>query len=142
MAEDFVYMRWIGDTGGNKRHEVDSYIERVAYSWTPMAVFGTAVEAHSLCNWGASIRVKAQSRGTSAPALDANVDKKAIIYFRDPDTSEVLHFSYPSPIAADIEELPSGLRIKNSAVAAIVGYLSTLNSKAYTPLYGLYYQRA
>lgn len=141
MAEDFAYIRWKGDIGGRGSHEVDSYVGRVAYAWSPISTFATSLDAHTLCNKEAIIRVKIDGFAASAPGTDVNIDKRAIIYFRDPDSAEVLHFSYPAPITADLEQMPSGLRMKDSVVATIVGYVSILNSKTYVPLYGLYYQK-
>jgi hypothetical protein len=77
----------------------------------------------------------------TAPGVGANIDKVAMIYYRDPNTLKVWCFPYPTPIAADIEAKPTGDVIKDSVVVEIVGYISTLAGITYTPLYGKYYQR-
>lgn len=141
MANEHAYVRYIGDIGGRGSHEVDCFIRRVEYAWTPINTFNNALNAHTDCNRGAIVRTTVTSLAGSAPGTSVNVDKRAIIYFRDPSDLKVYQFSYPAPIAADLETKPSGIRIKDSVVTTIVGYISTLNSISYVPLYGLYYQK-
>jgi len=141
MALEAAILRWIGDSGGRGGHQGDSYIRRITYNWTEINTLFTEMNSHTLCNRGAVIRTTFTSFAGSPPGSSVNIDERAILYFRDPDTLEILHFSYPSPIPADLETYPSGIRVKDSAVATIVGYISVLNSKSYIPLYGLYYQK-
>jgi hypothetical protein len=103
--------------------------------------FGVSMSAHTLCNRAYNVSMVYWDLGPIAPEAGANVDVKATIYFRDPSDQKVGFITYPAPIAADIEETSGGKRIKNSAVVAIVGYLNTLLSTSYVPLYGTYRQR-
>ncbi len=77
----------------------------------------------------------------AVPGSGANIDEKAIIYYRDPDDLFVYHLSYSCPIPADVEMTPAGKRMKQSVVTEVVGYLSTLKLKALIPLYGVYLER-
>lgn len=120
---------------------MDSYIVRIAYTWAPIQLFATQMDAHTLCSKEGVIRTSVHGFIASPPGAAVDVDKRAIVFYRDPDDLKVYHFSYPSPIAADLESKPSGIRMKDTAVSTIVGYISTMNAKTYFPLYGLYYQK-
>lgn len=133
---------WRGDSGGVGDHHSISVCPVVSLpAGTKLIAFGNAVKARSLCNFAYYHSIYTASQTIAAPGVGANTDKKAIIYYRDPSTLEVLHFSYATPIAADIENVGYGNRIKNSAVVAIVGFISTLADVSYIPLYGVYIQR-
>lgn len=103
--------------------------------------FANDLESHTICSIPYAINSRIYLNDARVAGVGANMDKKAVIYFRDPDTLLPYHFTYPAPVAADVEDVGYGNRIKNSVVVTIVGYLSTLTGKSYIPLYGVYYQR-
>jgi len=108
---------------------------------TPLGTFCTAIESYSECNLTHKYNIVSYDQTLGAPGTGANIDKKAILYFRHPDTLEVLNFQYPAPIADQIESTPWGKRIKADVVIAIVALLSTMAGISYIPMYGIYYQR-
>lgn len=138
----FAFFYLNGDSGGGRSHE--SLCETGLYaggSWPGILTLQTAIASHSLCSKGHVIRQTGIGDSEARPEAGANIDNKAVIYFRDPDTLEVLHFGYAAPIAADVETTSAGKRIKQSVVSDIVGYINTFKGTAYVPLYGVYYQR-
>lgn len=132
---------WTGDTGLPRGHQARSDTGLIIGA-AALATFATAIAAKSLCNASFSYLIYTYDVTAGAPGTGANVDKKGMVYFRDPDTMEVLHFLYPDPIAADLEDVGWGKRIKKSAVTAIVALISTLSGVSYVPLYGTFMQRS
>jgi len=141
MAIIYGGVLWKGDTGNPPSHEVVSRIIKRTGGSVMVDTFVTSMVPHTLCVWTQKIYGTNIGRSIAAPDVGADVTKKAVIYFRDPDTLEVLFFSYPSPVSADIEVVSAGKRIKLSVVTAITGYLSTLADTVYIPLYGAYLER-
>lgn len=132
---------WRGDLGSSA-WDNESFSHLPAFvGGTPLITFATAIEPYSLCNLNYYLSIQSWSQSVGAPAAAANIDKKGIIYFRDPADLLVKTFCYPDPIAADIEVTPWGKKIKDSAVTAIVALLSTMTGLSYEPMYGVYYQR-
>lgn len=135
-------LRWRGDIGAPDGHLSKSPIMVVAIGTSEVATFGASMLAHTDCNLAYYGMYRDITSNPAFPGVGADVTKKAVIYFRDPSTLEVLHFNYAAPIAADIETTPAGKRVKQSAVALIVGYINIVSGKSYVPLYGVYYERA
>lgn len=140
MSLTWGTITWLGDSG-SPPDNLSPVLVRLCTSTQTLYDFMLAMEAKTLCTYKDLSIVTSFSWEKSPPGAGANVDKKAIIYYRDPDTLEVLKFMYPSPIAADIEETAVGLRIKDSAVATIVGFINTMTGKTYIPLYGKFLQQ-
>lgn len=133
---------WVGDSGLRPANESLSIIPFVHNNNVSEALtFTTAMEAHTLCNARFTYYTLIYNHQVSPPAAGANVDERAIIVFRDPNTMKVLNFQYPSPIAAEIEDIGYGKRIKKSAVEAVVALLNPLAEKTYEPMYGKFYQK-
>ncbi len=131
---------WRGDLGTVGGNESRSFINNIK-GVSAFGVFVTAIEPYSEANLSAYFLVRSYSQTAGAPGTGANVKNKAIIYFRDPDTLIVDHFCYPAPIAADIEDVGYGKRIKQSSVVSSVGLLSYVTDVVYVPLYGVYMER-
>lgn len=135
-------LAWKGDSGSPGGN--DTISRGQPYNlYSAIEVQGLLIKAHTLCNLSHSIACPARQNvpGLGSPGTGADITVKAVLYFRDPNTLEVLHFQYPSPISADVEDTPGGKRIKQSAVIEIVGYLSVIANITYVPLYGVYMQR-
>lgn len=129
---------WVGDSGLPRNNEVFSRVNLRLIGASPLDTFVTAMLSHTLCLWRQKSYNEILSQAVSPPGAGANVDVRAIIYYRDPADLKVLYFSYPAPVAADVETSNVGKRIKNSVVTAIVGYISTMTGVSYIPLYGVY----
>lgn len=130
---------WVGDSGSVGANQTLTFITPI--DWAAFPAFITSLENHTLCNRACYVRHSVIASGAGAPGASADVSKTANIYFRDPSDLSVHVFSYPAPIAADIETVATGKRVKKSAVVAIVGYINTMLSTSYVPLYGTYYER-
>ncbi|MEE9396114.1 MAG: hypothetical protein V3V31_03785 [Methylococcales bacterium] len=139
MAYLYGGVTWRGDTGSPKAHELRVPIIKVA-SAALLSAFRLSLRPHSKCNLAYYHYFVDYPYQLTSPGVGANVDKIALIYFRDPDSLMPESFAYPDPIAADLEDVGYGIRVKQSAVIAVVGYLSTLAGVSYIPLYGVYYQ--
>lgn len=132
---------WRGDIGSSaKANESRSYAGKNTGS-LPFGTFCTAIEPYSTCNLTHKFLIRSYTHTAGAPGTGSNIDKKAVLYFRDPDTLEVLNFQYPDPTPTDIESTPWGKRVKGPVVVAIVALISTMAGVSYVPLYGVYYQR-
>ncbi len=103
--------------------------------------FSLAIRDYSECSLTHYYSLESYSRNPGAPGVGANIDRKGVIYYRDPSDWLVYNFQYPDPPVADIERTAWGKRIKDSSVISIVALLSTLSGVSYVPLYGVYYQR-
>jgi hypothetical protein len=99
-----------------------------------MAAFTTCNEYERSFSW-------IGSESLLAPGVGANVDLKAVVYFRDPATLKTLSFVYPSPNSSDMEDKPQGKRLKWLVVTDIVSNISTMSGISYVPLSGLVYQK-
>lgn len=134
---------WIGDTGAPEGHRTLSLLRFVSLTTPGLKIqnFRVSMLPHTECNSPSYIYVSTIPRTPSGPpGVAANINKKSLIYFRDPTDQKVYHFDYPSPVAADVESTPTGNIIKQSVVVDIVGYLSTVMDRALSPLYGVYLQ--
>lgn len=132
---------WRGDTGSPSEQKTVLPVGIFGEDWTVTSVLANAVNPHSLCNLAYLQLTRWQDINNVAPGVGADISKKATIYFRDPDTLKVKHFTFPSPIAVDLEDVGYGKRVKEAIVIEIVGYLSTFFGKTLIPLYGVYTQK-
>ena len=103
--------------------------------------FADSLNPHTLCTIPYAVNMRTYGNGIESPGTGANIDKKAVLYFRDPTDLSIHTFTYPCPPPADIEETGYGTRIKNSVVADIVSWINIFTGKSFEPLYGIYYQR-
>lgn len=131
---------WKGDSGGGRAHVGVSRLPLIG-TWSDLVNFVTAMSAHTLCNAGKRVRINTGGPSGEAPEAGADLGRIAILYYRDPTDLTVFHFSYPAPIAADIETTAAGKRIKQSSVATMVSLISTVSGVSYIPLYGVYMER-
>jgi hypothetical protein len=104
------------------------------------ATFLGTLGSHTLCNVAKRSFLTVTLMTDSAPDADANVDRKAILYFRDPTTLKVHSFTIVSPVAADCEPAGQGERLTAAAVTALVAAINTATGKSYTGLYGVVVQ--
>ena len=140
MAIYWGVIEWLGDSGSPKSN-LTPMVVPLCLGAAQLSAFMVAMDAHTLCKYKQFNLVYSLGYVQAAPGVNANIDKKAIIYYRDPDDLKVHSLTYPAPIAADIEDTPSGKRIKDSSVATIVGYINTMTGKSYVPLHGVYYEK-
>lgn len=137
-------IQWIGDSGAPQGQQTISLVRSIATPSTGQKMLDLrgSMLAHSECNTPVVIMVSTYPQTPSTPpGVGANINKRALIYFRDPSDQKVYHFDYPCPIAAEIESTPTGNIIKQATVVIITGYLSTCFGRTLVPLYGVYLQR-
>lgn len=130
-----------GDSGLSQDNLVATFTPIKLTDKEYLKSFADSLKAHTKCTIPFIIDARTFTEGEDTPGTDANIDAKAIIKFRDPADGLVHNFTYPAPVAADIEDVGYGLKIKDSVVVAIVGYLNLLTGSGFIPLYGVYYQR-
>ena len=129
-----------GDTGNPNNHYAKGQIDSVTDA-AALDTLATALATHTNCNISKKSFLS-NALGTDAPpGAGANVDVKAIIYFRHPTTLKVHSFTLPAPAAADIEETSDGTRVKATSVSTIVGLINTATGITYSPLYGVVIQK-
>ena len=131
---------WRGDFGRPKSNYSQSTISGVIGT-TELITLSTALAAHSDCNLAKHAMIWTEQKTDSEPGTNANIDRKAVIYFRNPTTLKVHSVAIPEIVAADIEATPEGIRVTDSAVATIVGLISAATGISYTGLYGVVVQR-
>ncbi|MEE9397505.1 MAG: hypothetical protein V3V31_10900 [Methylococcales bacterium] len=132
---------WRGTMGlppGNLAYS--GFVELTSHA--ALNTFRTNMLSHSTCNVLEDTSIWTWVRDPAIPGVKANVDAKAKVFFRDPDTLKVLNFTYPAFVLGDTISKPAGLRLKDSVVVDIVGYINTATGKSYEPLYGITYQRS
>lgn len=131
---------WRGDLGSPTSHYSKSQVADVSDD-TALGTLATALTAYTDCNM-AKRSFLTQTLGTDTlPAADANVDRKAIVYFRDPTTLKVHSITIPAPVDTMVEDTAEGERVTSVAAAAIVALLNTATGKSYTALYGVVIQK-
>lgn len=127
---------WRGDRG---RPPGNLFTTRIAVplSKVKMTDLAWSLKDHTICLRNRVTFLDINSIGDYVPGAGANVDKVAVLYFRDPTTGGVGKISIPCLIAADIENTPNGERVTSTAMTTIIGLLNTATGKSYTPLYGI-----
>jgi hypothetical protein len=129
-----------GDTGNPNNHYAKGQIDSVTDA-SALDTLATALEAHTNCNVSKKSFLSNTLGVDAPPAAGANVDVKAIVYFRHPTTLKVHSVTIPSPVTADIEETADGTRVKAASVSTIVGLINTATGITYSPLYGVVVQK-
>lgn len=128
---------WKGDSGSPQGNLSISPMWR-AGGHSSIFTLATALTAHTLCNLASYNSVAIDLVNEVAPGAGANVSAKAILIYRNAADLKVYRFIYPAPIAADIEDVGYGKRIKPASVATIVALLSSGFGLTFEPLYGVY----
>jgi hypothetical protein len=98
-------IEWLGDSGTPPTNRTLSKVGKRINNKAAFDSFTSNMDAHTKCVWATRIYMTKEFFGASPPATGANIDVKAILYYRDPDTLEVLHFDFPAPIDADVEDI-------------------------------------
>lgn len=134
-------IQWRGDIGSSAKDNVSRSDVGEGVNATTLINLCAAVEPYSTCNLNYYYWILSYNQTLGAPGTGSNIDRKAVLYFRHPDTLAVLNFQYPDPTADSIETTAWGKQIKSVVVAEVVALLSTYAGVSYIPLYGVYYQR-
>lgn len=135
------FLEWTGSSGGGPGHRTWSKAGIFSGSDALLTAFMSNMRPKTTAGLTKLMRSATYGYVYGVPGSGANIDEKAIIFYRDPDDLLVYPFHYPCPIAADVEVTPAGKRIKQSVVIEVVGYLSSLRFKTLVPLYGVYLER-
>jgi hypothetical protein len=147
MAEMWVKggtINWLGDNGGKgERHKGTSKFERIN-DGVRLTALANGLSAYTNAVWDMAAHIYRVFETTaSPPGLGVNMDRRAIIYFRDEATLEVCSVTLPAPKDSIVEETEQGQRVKAADVAAIVQLIedATNGARSYSPLYGLIVQK-
>lgn len=129
-----------GDLGSPMSHYAKTSVMSVL---TDLAAetLGTFLDSQSEANLAKRAFQTITGLTDTAPGIAANVDRKAIIYFRQPTNLKVRSITIPAPVSTICEETPEGERITSVAMTAIVAAIATATGIPYTPLYGVVLQK-
>jgi hypothetical protein len=130
---------WRGDYGNPKSHYSKSMVSEVTDD-AALATMATALAAYSDANYAKRSFLSLTIGTDAAPGASANVDKKAICYFRDPTTLKVHSITIPAPKSSIVEDTDDGDRVTSAGMTAIVSAINTATGKSYTKLYGVVIQ--
>lgn len=131
---------WRGDTGNPPSHYSKSLIDSVTDD-AALATLITALDALTDCNDAKRTFLTSTLLTDSAPAAGANVDRKAIAYFRHPTTLKTHSVTIPAPVDSACEDTDDGERLTSAAMATIVAAINTATGISYTALYGVVIQK-
>lgn len=132
---------WVGDMGDAKKgHKFKNTVWECTSNGA-MGSLVSALEGYTKCNKSSASFNIITFWTAEAPDDDANIDRRAICYMRDPDTGDVKFFSLPAPVDSMCEDTPEGERVTATALENIVAALSTATGKTFSPLYGVVKQR-
>jgi len=131
---------WRGDTGRPTTHYSKTQIVDVTDD-TALGVLATALSAYSDANMAKRSHVTNTIGTDSAPAAAANVDKKAVIYFRNASDLGVHSVTIPAIKTTSIDVKDEGDRVKAADGAAIVAAIATATGNTLTFLYGVVIQK-
>lgn len=127
---------WRGDAGRPESHLGRSRIRNVTDD-TALATLVTTLLTHTDCNAASRSLVESTEINNTAPGVDANVDQKGIVFFKDSADGSVHRISLPAPVSTDYELLDVGLRYTSTAGTAIITAINTATGKTFTFLYGI-----
>jgi hypothetical protein len=131
---------WRGDSGNPESHYSKSQIPDVTDD-AALATLVTALDALTDCNDAKRSFISNTLLSDSEPGADANVDRKAIAYFRDPTTLKVHSITLAAPVSTATEMTDQGERLTAAAMSTIVAAINTATGKSYTALYGVVIQK-
>ena len=142
MAQSAVLF-FRGTMGFPPDNVTPSYIRKILGTSFPFLIgLGNHIDSRSTANFHSWSYTQLNSVDPDPPLVSSNVDRKAVIYFRDETEGKVRTFSFPDPIPSICESTPAGTRVLYSEVVVIVSDLATISGHTLTPLYGIVYQRS
>jgi len=133
---------WRGDMGRPTNHYSKTQIPD-ANDTPAVSVLATALAAYSTANiakysWVQSAVVTDEKPGATP---SANVDYRAIVYFRNTTTGNVHSVTIPAFLSTAVEETPEGDRVTDAAMIAIVAAIATATGETLVPLHGVVIQK-
>jgi len=137
MATKGIIM-WRGDMGNPTTHYSKSTFPDVT-AVAAVDTLGTALAAFSDANVAKVSFIESDAVTDAAPGAvpAANVDEKAICYFRDTTTLKVHSCTIPAVKSTAVEETPEGDRVTAAAMTTIVAAIATATGATLVPLYGV-----
>jgi hypothetical protein len=131
---------WRGDYGNPESHYSKSQIAGVTDD-TALNTLLTALAALTDCNLAKRSFISNTLVTDTAPGASANVDRKAVAYFRHPTTLKTHSVTIPAPKSSACEMTDQGERLTSAAMATIVSAINTATGLSYTALYGVVTQK-
>ncbi len=130
---------WKGDLGGGIGHETPSIVNPQSWAWR--TGLGTALTPYTDAIFAFWQLVYMEPISDVAPGVGANMDLRAVFYFRNETLERVQTFSLPAPKSSIYETTPAGVRIKATPLIEVVAFLASAMGQTLTPLYGVIVQR-
>lgn len=137
---NFGTIIFVGDYGSPEAHLAKISVRGVTDD-AALGTLATDLSGWSLCNLRARSISTYTDLGGDAPAEDANVDQKAVVYMRDQSDNSIVRVSIPAPDPTNIESTGAGDRLSAAAVSAIATSMGTATGKTFTGLYGKIIQK-
>lgn len=131
---------WRGDLGNPESHYSKSQVPDVTDD-TALGTLVTALDALTDCNDAKRSFISNTLLTDEEPDADANVDRKAVCYFRDPTTLKVHSVTLPAPKSTAVENTDQGERVTSTAMGTVVTAINAATGKSYTALYGVVVQK-
>lgn len=131
---------WRGDSGNPSAHYSKTQIQEVTDD-AALVTLITALDALTLCNSAKRSFIANILMTDAFPGASANVDRKAIAYFRHPGTLKVHSITLPAPVATACVMTDQGERLTSAAMTTIVDAIAAATGVAYTSLYGVVLQK-
>lgn len=131
---------WRGDTGRPENNYSTSRVEGVTDD-TALNTLITALLSHTDCNAAKRSFNSVTAMTDSAPGASATVDRKAVLYMRNPTNLHVVKIELPAPASASTEFGDKYEKLTSAAEAAILAAINTATGASYTVLGSRVWQR-
>jgi hypothetical protein len=129
-----------GDNGSPPNNYVKTIIDQVTDD-AALAILAPILGGHSDCNVAKRAFSTLTAIADAEPGADANVDRKAICYFKDTVTQHVISVTIPAPKDTSVEMTAEGERVTDAAMLAIEAALETATGRTLASLYGVVVQK-
>lgn len=135
---------WKGDYGAGDKH-----IKTMRLPWSTngkptmvgIVAIKDAILPYTNCNYEAAEYLSKLTIGAAKPDVDANLDIKAVIAFKNSADGVVYRIEIPAPVDSMFEETGEGDRVKQADLVAIVDALSAAYILTFIPMWGKKIQR-
>ena len=127
-----------GDRGTNHSPHTSKAVVNDVTDKAALVTLADSLAGFSLCNRGRASVADADVGTPSAPAAAANVDERAVIFFKESSEENYRSITIPAwdVVSHPLEASSEGDRIAAADVAAVVAAINTATGKSYQPGWG------
>ena len=131
---------WRGDTGRPENNYASSRLEGVTDD-SALTTLITALLSYTDCNAARRSFNNVTNMTDSAPGANATVDRKAVLYMRNPTNLHTVKIELPAPVSSACEFGAKYEKLTSAAEAAILAAINTACGTSYTVLGSRVWQR-